>query len=423
MSEREPGSVASSSSRSPEDASFNALARETSGPGQDWPLASTMVERYCKVMERSWTQVHLRCGWWDEERSGGARGGEGRPWSAGTADAVGDHGPHDAGFARADHLQVQQCRPRGCSGQTNDRSPHRGRLATQAGARDQDRSSRAGGLGAPSRSRSVSSLVSTLSPFRVERLGGIVVLDDAASDLGRGSDYTGPNGVGKSTLLRIRRASRCRTRGGSNASRIPHRGAARSGAGRGRGERGTFARGARASTPWPSLSRPPSAAMSDDLASTRRMAEALERFDRLGGHDFESRASATAAELGLPDLQTPMDTLSGGQRTRAALAAIELARVNVLLLDEPTTTSTPRRLAARSVRRGVPGGIVVVSHDRAFLVPACTASWVGCLHAPGQRVHRHVERVRGRTRATTQTAAHRPRRRGGGTCSASAACP
>jgi ATPase subunit of ABC transporter with duplicated ATPase domains len=111
-----------------------------------------------------------------------------------------------------------------------------------------------------------------------------------------------------------------------------------------------------------------SASMTEDLASIQAYTDALEHLDRLGGHDFEPRAATVASELSFLGLDAPMDRLSGGQRTRAALAAIVLARFDVLLLDEPTNN-----LDADALERlegfvaGFSGGIVVVSHDRAFL--------------------------------------------------------
>ncbi len=111
-----------------------------------------------------------------------------------------------------------------------------------------------------------------------------------------------------------------------------------------------------------------SRAMTDDLVTIQRYSDALDRLDRLGGYDFESRAAAVATELGFRTLEVRMERLSGGQRTRAALAAIELARFDVLLLDEPTNNldlGALERLEA--LVRGSQSGIVVVSHDRAFL--------------------------------------------------------
>ncbi len=108
--------------------------------------------------------------------------------------------------------------------------------------------------------------------------------------------------------------------------------------------------------------------MTEDLGSIQRFTETLELFDRLGGHDFGVRAATVAAGLGFRSLDVRVDQLSGGQRTRAALAAIELARFDVLLLDEPTNNLDAEALERlESMVRGFAGGIVVVSHDRAFL--------------------------------------------------------
>src|SRR6266508_5352256 len=63
--------------------------------------------------------------------------------------------------------------------------------------------------------------------------------------------------------------------------------------------------------------------------------EALDRFLALGGEDFEARARAVAADVGIAPqrLVEPAGALSGGQRARVALAAILLSRFDVLLLD------------------------------------------------------------------------------------------
>ena len=98
--------------------------------------------------------------------------------------------------------------------------------------------------------------------------------------------------------------------------------------------------------------------------------EAVERYVALGGGDLEPRARSICAEVGLGSsaLDRPLDALSGGQRARAALAAILLARFDVLLLDEPTNDLDfaglellERFLDAASA------ALVIVSHDRALL--------------------------------------------------------
>jgi len=118
--------------------------------------------------------------------------------------------------------------------------------------------------------------------------------------------------------------------------------------------------------------------MGTDLGRIERYAEALARVETLGGYDLEARASRVSNDLGLPGdaLHRSVSTLSGGQRARAALAAITLARFDVLLLDEPTNDLDLDALAQlERFVTGFPGGIVLVSHDRAFL-DACVDRFV-----------------------------------------------
>jgi ATPase subunit of ABC transporter with duplicated ATPase domains len=67
-------------------------------------------------------------------------------------------------------------------------------------------------------------------------------------------------------------------------------------------------------------------------------ADALDRYLHLGGPDFDARAAATCDDLGLSThlLDLGTEVLSGGQMARASLAGILLSRYDVFLLDEPT---------------------------------------------------------------------------------------
>jgi ATPase subunit of ABC transporter with duplicated ATPase domains len=111
-------------------------------------------------------------------------------------------------------------------------------------------------------------------------------------------------------------------------------------------------------------------ALAGDATVLDRYTDALERFLALGGDDFDARVGAVCADVGLPSdrLDVEMTALSGGQAARAALGAILLSRVDVLLLDEPTNNldfAGLERLEQFLADRA--GGLVVVSHDRAFL--------------------------------------------------------
>jgi ATPase subunit of ABC transporter with duplicated ATPase domains len=96
---------------------------------------------------------------------------------------------------------------------------------------------------------------------------------------------------------------------------------------------------------------------------------ALERFVSLGGGDFDARARATCAELGLAvDLERNVQALSGGEAARAALAAVLLSRFALLLLDEPTNDLDFDGLERlERFLADYDGSLAIVSHDRAFL--------------------------------------------------------
>ncbi len=110
-------------------------------------------------------------------------------------------------------------------------------------------------------------------------------------------------------------------------------------------------------------------AAADEARAGREYAAALDTYLALGGPDLEVRATELAAGLGLPaDLDRPASGFSGGQAARLALAAVLLARFDVLLLDEPTNDLDLAGLELLERHLSVfSGGLVVVSHDRAFL--------------------------------------------------------
>jgi ATPase subunit of ABC transporter with duplicated ATPase domains len=85
---------------------------------------------------------------------------------------------------------------------------------------------------------------------------------------------------------------------------------------------------------------------------------------------LDERIAAALAEVGLPrlDLYRPLASLSGGQRTRIAIARAVIAAPDLLLLDEPTNNlDADGRAAIAALIAGWKGGVVVASHDRAVL--------------------------------------------------------
>jgi len=210
--------------------------------------------------------------------------------------------------------------------------------------------------------------------------GGLVVLDGVSVRVGPRSriGLLGPNGVGKSTLLRILAGTERPDTGRVERSPASLRvGLLDQEPGRASDETLAAFLSRRTGVGLAAAELETAAAhMTEELDSIQAYNDALDRFDRLGGHDLETRAVVVAADLGLPPLELAMDRLSGGQRTRAALAAIMLAHVDVLLLDEPTNNLDLEVLQRlETFVQTFPGGIVIVSHDRAFL-DACVESFI-----------------------------------------------
>jgi ATPase subunit of ABC transporter with duplicated ATPase domains len=74
--------------------------------------------------------------------------------------------------------------------------------------------------------------------------------------------------------------------------------------------------------------------------------------------------------FGLPGEMAFQDaaTLSGGEKTKLALAQLVAGKKNLLLLDEPTNNlDPPSRTAIAQALRDWPGAMVIVSHDTEFV--------------------------------------------------------
>lgn len=93
-------------------------------------------------------------------------------------------------------------------------------------------------------------------------------------------------------------------------------------------------------------------------------------FESLGGYVYETRIRQILTGLGFEpgDYQRPLPQLSGGQRTRAVLARLLLSNPELLILDEPTNHLDIRAVEwLESYLSQWDGAVLIVSHDRYFL--------------------------------------------------------
>ena len=105
------------------------------------------------------------------------------------------------------------------------------------------------------------------------------------------------------------------------------------------------------------------------------MGRLQDEIDAANGWDLESQLSQAMDALQCPDPDEPVTHLSGGERRRVALCRLLLEAPDLLLLDEPTN-----HLDAESVLwleqylKNYPGAVLAVTHDRYFLDDV--AEWI-----------------------------------------------
>lgn len=175
-------------------------------------------------------------------------------------------------------------------------------------------------------------------------------------DLSFGNERTGligRNGTGKSTLLRLIAGHLLPTAGSVNV----------------RGSIGMIEQSVQVA---PDDTVGDHLGVAGDLARLDRLERGLGSIADAGEADWTlpGRIETALANVGLPayEPERPLSTLSGGQRTRLALARLILAEPDIILLDEPTNNlDADGRQAVVDLLHRWRGAAIVVSHDRALL--------------------------------------------------------
>ena len=136
--------------------------------------------------------------------------------------------------------------------------------------------------------------------------------------------------------------------------------------------------------------------------------------DAANGWDLDSQLEQAMDALQCPDMDTPVSVCSGGERRRVALCKLLLEAPDLLLLDEPTN-----HLDAESVLwleqflHRYPGAVMAVTHDRYFLDDV--AEWIcevdrGQLYPYEGNYSTYLEKKAARLEAQSQQDARRAKK-------------
>ena len=255
----------------------------------------------------------------------------------------------------------------------------------------------------------------------VKAFGERVVLDGVSLYLAMGdrTGLIGPNGCGKTTLVRIIAGLEPKDEGSIsipqenfNLGYLEQFADVRSG--------GTLfseaLRGAEKLNRMQSQMRDLEERMAGDdpedvAAATKTYARVMERFEHSGGYTFETEVKSILTGLGFreDDWDKPAEGLSGGERTRLSLARLLAEKPDFILLDEPTNhLDLPAIEWLEETLRSFDGGYLIISHDRRFLDLCCpilyeleqgrihryTGGYQGFLEQKAERLEKEIRLAR-----------------------------
>jgi ATP-binding cassette, subfamily F, member 3 len=104
--------------------------------------------------------------------------------------------------------------------------------------------------------------------------------------------------------------------------------------------------------------------------SLARYGQLQHQWEELGGYNLDTVIKSTLVGLGFSETEfhRPISSFSGGERNRASLAKVLLQKPDLLLLDEPTNhLDIESTIWLEEYLQTFEGSLIVVSHDRVFL--------------------------------------------------------
>ena len=112
--------------------------------------------------------------------------------------------------------------------------------------------------------------------------------------------------------------------------------------------------------------------INDPDADPVKMQELLEAMEEQNAWDFEAKVQQVAGKLGVKNLDQPVNSMSGGQKKRLALAQLILSEPDLLILDEPTNHLDIEAIEWLENYLSMDNiTLLMVTHDRYFMDNVC----------------------------------------------------